>query len=680
LRAVILAGVAICVNGGDGVVTSGVAIDYPLTGSVFPPDITAPVFLWHGGGSQWTVQFDFADGAPPLHAQVASPSWQPDETLWRQIKHRSAGVWANLTIAGANSRASIRIETSRDPVGAPIFYREVPLMPSEVDKGVIKPLAPAAIPLITWKLRDLGQPESRVVLRGLHTCTNCHSFSKDGTTLGMDVDGPENDKGTYAIAPVSPRMTIANQDVITWNSFARKQGRPTIGFLSQISPDGRYAVTTLNEQVYVANFKDYRFLQVFYPTRGILAVYDRETRQIRALPGANDPNYVHTSAVWSPDGQYLVFQRARAAEAYPPGRKVAEYAGDPNELPVRYDLYRIPFRAGHGGVPEPVRGASDNGMSNTFPKVSPDGRWIVFVKCRNGMLMRPDSELWIVPVQGGEARRMRCNTSLMNSWHSFSPNGRWLVFSSKSRTPYTRMFLTHIDEDGNDTPPVLVENAAAPDRAVNLPEFVNLPPGGLLNIDVPAAEFYRLFDSALELDRQGQHAAAAAEWEKALQTRPRKREGPHQSRDRACRSGRCDPGDGALRTRHRAQPVLRRGAQQPWGRARTGEQTRRGGAAVPHGPGSERGLRRGAPQPCVGIDTSRKVRRRPAASASGARGQPRQDGFADRGGVGAGDLPASAGPDGGGALRRASARSGRGRRRRSTGHAGNRVCRGRPLR
>jgi tetratricopeptide (TPR) repeat protein len=268
--------------------------------------------------------------------------------------------------------------------------------------------------------------------------------------------------------------------------------------------------------VYVANFKDYRFLQVFYPTRGILAVYDRETRRIQALPGASDPEYVHTAAVWSPDGQYLVFQRARATEAYPPGRKVAAYSGDPNELPVRYDLYRIPFNGGQGGVPEPVPGASGNGMSNTFPKVSPDGRWIVFVKCRNGMLMRPDSELWIVPALGGPARRMRCNTPLMNSWHSFSPNGRWMVFSSKSRTPYTRMFLTHLDEDGNDTPPIMVENAAAPDRAVNLPEFVNLPPGGLLSIDVPAAEFYRLFDRALELDRQGQHAAAAAEWEKAL--------------------------------------------------------------------------------------------------------------------------------------------------------------------
>ena len=34
-------------------------------------------------------------------------------------------------------------------------------------------------------------------------------------------------------------------------------------------------------------------------------------------------------------------------------------------------------------------------MSNSFPKVSPDGRWIVYTKCRNGLLMRPDGRLWI---------------------------------------------------------------------------------------------------------------------------------------------------------------------------------------------------------------------------------------------------------------------------------------------
>ena len=79
----------------------------------------------------------------------------------------------------------------------------------------------------------------------------------------------------------------------------------------------------------------------------------------------------------------------------------------PNEVQIQYDLYRVPFNDGRGGEPEPIAGASANGMSNTFPKVSPDGRWIVFVQCRNGQLMRPDSQLYIVPAQGGQARRMR---------------------------------------------------------------------------------------------------------------------------------------------------------------------------------------------------------------------------------------------------------------------------------
>ena len=535
-------------------------VDYPPDGAVFPPEITPPTFMWRdaaGAGGEpagaWAIAVDFADGSAPILRQVrgermsipaidpravsatnrppaptpeqaAAWTWMPDAATWEEIKKRSVEHPATVEIGGLGgnpprmvSRGRVVIGTSKDAAGAPIFFRDVPLMPSEVEKGVIKPLAPAGIPLIAWRLRYVGETQSRLLLEGLHTCTNCHSFSRDGKTLGVDVDGPENDKGTYAIAPVAPRMSIGVDDVITWNSFTDKPpGHHTIGFLSQISPDGQYAVTTLNEELYVANFTDYRFLQVFYPTRGILAYYNRVTHEMKAVPGADDPRYVQTDGVWSPDGKYLVFARAEARDPYPAGRKLAEYAGDPNELPIQYDLYRVPFNGGKGGRPEPIRGASANGMSNTFPKVSPDGRWIVFVQCRNGQLMRPDSQLYIVPAEGGEARRMRCNTSLMNSWHSFSPNGRWLVFSSKSRSPYTKMFLTHLDEEGRDSPPILIENATASNRAVNIPEFVNIPLDGLLKIDVPAAEFYRLFDSALELEGKGQHADAVAEWRKAL--------------------------------------------------------------------------------------------------------------------------------------------------------------------
>jgi Flp pilus assembly protein TadD len=82
------------------------------------------------------------------------------------------------------------------------------------------------------------------------------------------------------------------------------------------------------------------------------------------------------------------------------------------------------------------------------------------------------------------------------------------------------MFLTHIDEEGNDTPAILIENATAADRAVNIPEFVNIPAEGLQAIEVPAADFYRLYDRAAELNRAGEHARALEVWREALRLEP----------------------------------------------------------------------------------------------------------------------------------------------------------------
>ncbi|MBN1758806.1 MAG: tetratricopeptide repeat protein, partial [Chitinispirillaceae bacterium] len=411
---------------------------------------------------------------------------------------------------------------------------------SENEKGVIKPLAPQAVPLIAWRLRNIAQKRSRVLMQGLHTCANCHSFSADGTTLGMDMDGPKNNKGLYAIVNVGRRMSIRTRDQIVWSSFRGILGsKLRVGFMSQLAPDGKHVITMINDPgidqsdyargknpidleqtYYVANFKDYRFLQVFYPTRGILAWYSPETGYLRPLPGADDTGYVHTNAVWSPDGNYLIFARAKARDAYPDKNRIARYANDSNETRIQYNLYRIPFTDGKGGKAEPITGASHNGMSNSFPKVSPDGKWIVFVQARNGLLMRPDGKLYIVPAEGGTARRMKCNTPLMNSWHSFSPNGRWMVFSSKSRTPYTQMFLTHIDSAGNDSPPILIENATAANRAVNIPEFVNIPPDGIDTIAAPAAEHALHIDFAIEHMKNRRYEAAIREWNDALKLVP----------------------------------------------------------------------------------------------------------------------------------------------------------------
>jgi tetratricopeptide (TPR) repeat protein len=554
---------------------SVLTIDYPASGSIFPSDISAPTFIWHEPDETvtvWQIEVSLAQGSKPIKIEsvgeklkigeidqrcvadtnklpsltpemASAHTWQPEEKLWEKIKTKSKEQPATLKITGFSSRRSkqplsqgwVTFKTSSDPVGAPIFYRDVPLMPSESAKGVIKPLAPSALPLIAWRLRNVTERRSRLLVEGLHTCANCHSFSLDGKTLGMDVDGPSNDKGLYALTAVKPQMSIGTADVIKWSTYRGPLGGSLrTGFMSQVSPDGNRVITMINDpgqenhehmqdmlgKYFVINFKDYRFLQVFYPTRGILAWYSRDTGKLQPLPGADNPQYVQTTGVWSSDGKNLVFARAEARSPYPKDGVMPEYANDPRETQIQYDLCRIPFNEGRGGVAELIEGASQNGMSNNFPKISPDGRWIVFVQCRNGLLMRPDSQLYIVPFGGGTPRRMNCNTSLMNSWHSFSPNGRWLVFSSKSRSPYTQMYLTHLDENGMDSPQILIENSTAANRAVNIPEFLNIPPGGLQSIDAPATRFYELFDHSVELAGKGQNAKALEELQKALELNP----------------------------------------------------------------------------------------------------------------------------------------------------------------
>jgi Flp pilus assembly protein TadD len=561
-----------------------ITIDYPLEHSIFPPEITPPTFLWHDANesaTRWVVNVSFAGLSEALRIetpgerlqkgrldpqagpgidltpeQASTRTWRPDAETWAKIKRLSAKSLATITIngfaAGISGRAvsagKVTISTSVDPVGAPVFYRDVPLLlPSPQEHGPIAPLAASAIPLIKWQIRNIGETESHTVMGNLPTCANCHSFSRDGKTFGLDLDGPKNDKGLYAIVPVEKSMTISNRNVIRWSSFQTNAGAgnsvPAVkrfGFMSQVSPDGRYVVTSIGppdnlnthqdkepgfasgilDRLYSTNYPDIQFSQVFFPTRGVLAWYDKQEKKMRPLPGADDPQYVQTSAFWSPDGKFLIFSRAAARDPYPPGVPKPLHANDPNETQIQYDLYKIPFNEGRGGKAVPVEGASGNGMSNDFPKVSPDGRWIVFVQNKNGLLMRPDSRLFTVPFEGGKARLMNCNTSLMNSWHTFSPNGRWLAFSSKARSPYTQLMLTHIDANGNDSPAIIVDNTTAANRAVNIPEFVNVTQGGLEKIDPQATEFYSLFDVAFRLMENNQIPEAIEAFRKAIERDP----------------------------------------------------------------------------------------------------------------------------------------------------------------
>ena len=168
LPSLLMAVVAIASDGVDaGRPLAAITVEYPEDGSIFPPEITPPAFLWRDAGkgvTSWRIVVSFGAGAPPIQAAskgerlrigkidpecaadtnqpprltpqlAAAHSWTPDEATWQAIKRHSVASAATVTITGFRagapdepvSRGKVAIRTSADAVGAPIAQGEIVL-------------------------------------------------------------------------------------------------------------------------------------------------------------------------------------------------------------------------------------------------------------------------------------------------------------------------------------------------------------------------------------------------------------------------------------------------------------------------------------------------------------------------------------------------------------------------
>jgi len=467
----------------------------PYDGTVFPIDMASPQFIWrdtYSHSAKWLLMIGFKDTPNMIYVLTDKNTWIPDRHYWEIIKAHSIEKEAKITIIGINgqksfeiaSRSSIVISTSKDELGAPIFYKQVPPNFS---------FAYNHPELSKWRLGDVSSyEEPRIVMERLPVCGNCHSFSSDGKVFGMDIDH-KNDKGAYVLTRTGENMELSGGNFITWNDFQKPEDSINMGLFSRISPDGNYVVSTIHEKNFMVLMNDLNFSQLFLTAKGVLAVYSRADDKFMSLSGADDPYYVQTNPAWSPDGKCIVFSRAKVS------KELMQLINNPQpseispdiriedlnkKYQIQYELYRVPFNEGRGGPPEPIKGASYNNMSTYCARYSPDGKWIVFNQSKTGLLLQPDSQLYIIPAEGGTARKMSCNLDIMNSWHSWSPNSRWLVFASKMNSPFTELFLTHIDKNGNDSPPVLLWRLNSKEYAATIPEFINLKEENIRSIEL----------------------------------------------------------------------------------------------------------------------------------------------------------------------------------------------------
>lgn len=238
-------------------------------------------------------------------------------------------------------------------------------------------------------------------------------------------------------------------------------------------PSGRYVAFSVNKTN--QNFFSHNENRIeVYDSASDVVVYDVDRHEISWSPLTRSEDSFETFPTFSPDGRSLYFCSAKAVAPMP-----QEYSK------VKYSLCRIDFHpedASFGERVDTLYNGARNGKSVSFPRISPDGKFLIFTlqEYGNFSIWHKDANLWTANLQTGEIHPLDAvNSEDVDSYHSWSGNSRWLVFSSRRIDGlYTRPFFCHIDGNGQASKPFLLpqknplEYYSSQMNSYNIPELM----------------------------------------------------------------------------------------------------------------------------------------------------------------------------------------------------------------
>ena len=206
-----------------------------------------------------------------------------------------------------------------------------------------------------------------------------------------------------------------------------------------------------------------------------LMLWDCEMDRVVMPAVLSGLEWMETFPTWSPDGKTLYFCRSKAVTKQTPLDS------------IYYDLYKCSFDVSRCsfGKPECVYEVSSKHKSISFPRVSPDGNYLMFTLSGYGnfSIWHPESDLYLLDLRNGEVRCLKeVNSERVESFHNWSSSGKWFVFSSKRidglwAHPYIASFDPSTGVAGKPFPVPQEE----PDfyltfmQSFNLPEFLIRP-------------------------------------------------------------------------------------------------------------------------------------------------------------------------------------------------------------
>ena len=366
-----------------------------------------------------------------------------DSTAWRRLLVDHRGKDFQVSIYAHRQKGWVRhpsftISVAEEDIDAYVTYRLIePGYELYYQLGIYqRNLTNFDVATIYENNRDHTSGESH--------CINCHNFqNNDADRMFLHVR--ENHKGTvFTNGKDAHKILIKHDSIIASGAYGH--WHPTMPLVA-------YS-TNRTAQVFHMHYPEK--IEV-YDSESDLLLYDVEHNSVRHIIRTSD--HFETFPTWSADGTRLYYCDARLPQV--------EYDNFEANLVVRYDsllydLYSLPFDTitRTFGEPRLEVSASPYHLSCSVPRISPDGRYMLYALARYGQfhLYHQSSDLWIKdlekesdnPIYSENSYPLTAtNSDNSESYCCWSSNSRWIVFSSRREdNDYTRTYIAYIDRNG----------------------------------------------------------------------------------------------------------------------------------------------------------------------------------------------------------------------------------------
>ena len=239
-----------------------------------------------------------------------------------------------------------------------------------------------------------------------------------------------------------------------------------------------------------------------YDLASDMILYDVETDSVSIV--SNDSTLLEVYPTWSPDGKYLYY-----CKSVPLPEEMRDKDIRTTYPKIQYNLYRRSFDlATHGfGDEELVYDAASADKSVTLPRISPDGRYLLFALGQYGCFhsRHHDADIVCIPMEQYTGTALSAETStpvdltLLNSdgysdsYPSWSSNGHWIMIASRRDDDnYSRVYFAYFDNGKIGKAFLLPQEDPEHNtfllKSYNRPEFMVEP------VKISVDEFSKVFD------------------------------------------------------------------------------------------------------------------------------------------------------------------------------------------